>query len=90
MEFKEAKAIMMERFRMSDLFSPEEIEFIDHHIIEDKKNGRAILKLWVINEMENKGIHEKFYEVCKNHHYFPNWLKDVRDKKDPLGVYYFD
>lgn len=84
MEYKEAKIIMMERFEQSDLFSQDELDFISDNIIEDKRNGRAIIKLWSLNEFEKMGIIHNFYKVCEKHNYFPDWLRDVREKKDNL------
>ena len=82
MEYKEAKAIMMERFGMSDLFSQEELEFINSSIIEDKKTGAAILKLGALNQIQEKGMIKNFYTVCKKYNYFPDWLNNVANRVD--------
>ncbi len=82
MEYKEAKAIMMERFGISNFFSQEELDFINASIIENKKTGACILKLGTLNKMEEMGILKNFHSVCKANYYFPDWLNNVANGVD--------
>ncbi len=58
-------------------FTDAELSFIDKTLTEDELKESAILELVDINKFEEKGILKRFYQVCVNHCYFPQWLKNI-------------
>ena len=72
--------------RLEGHFTSEELEFLKESIEEHKELGNdVVLKLGTINKMEKMGILSKFYTICKNHGFFPQWIENVEQGIDKIN-----
>ena len=79
------KEELMLRLRESCTFNEDELQAINQRVKKHNElEGKTILKLWGINEMEQLGILRRFYDVCKKYNYFPDWLRAVEEGKDHI------
>lgn len=79
------KKELMEKLKLSKLFTNEEIHTIDKLIEMDRINDNdSILKLSAINELEDAGLLKRFYDVCKRNNFFPVWLENIKDGRDNI------
>lgn len=66
-------------------FTIEELKFLEDSIEEHKELGNdVVLKIGAIDEMEKIGILSKFYTICKNHGFFPQWIENVEQGIDKI------
>ncbi len=78
------KDVLMEVLTSEGGFTDAELSFINKTLTEDKLKEDTILKLIDINVFEKKGILKRFYQVCKNHCYFPQWLENIEKGIDQI------
>lgn len=78
------KKVLMEVLTSEGGFTDAELSLIDKTLTKDKLNEDTILKLVDINEFEKKGILKRFYQVCENHCYFPQWLENIEKGIDQI------
>ena len=79
------KEELMEKAESANIFTPQEIKFINESIETHKElGGDIVLKLGTINEMEEKGILGRFYNICKENGFFPKWTENVENGKDHI------
>lgn len=77
------KENFLECVKVDNIFTEQELKFIDKSIETHKELGDDIvLKLGTINEMETMGILGKFYNVCKKNGFFPKWIENVENGID--------
>lgn len=79
------KENLMEVVKGTNLFTEEEVNFIENSIEAHRELGNeAVLKLGTLNEMERMGLVGRFYEICKKHCYFPKWVENVQKGIDHI------
>ena len=79
------KEELMEKVRLNNSFSENQIAFIENSIETHPELGNDIvLKLGTINEMEEMGILKAFYSVCKENCFFPQWIENVENGIDHI------
>lgn len=76
------KEKLMEVLSNESNLTQEDLSYIKKSLVKDKLYDDTLLKLNVINQFEQRGILREFYNVCKAHGYFPQWLKNVEEQKD--------
>lgn len=77
------KEELMEKVESANIFTRQEIKFINESIETHKElDYDIVLKLGTINEMEEKGILGRFYNICKENGFFPKWTENVESGKD--------
>ena len=78
-----SKEYFMEKMEASNVFTKSELDFLENSIEVHKELGDDIvLKLGTINELENKEMLERFYNLCKENNFFPKWLENIQNGKD--------
>lgn len=79
------KKKLIEELIASGQFTTSEIDLFNRLIVGNKiYDNEAILKLPVINTLETKGLLRRFYNICKENGYFPDWLRAVETGKDAI------
>ena len=64
-------------------FLTDDLKFFKKNIEEHKElGGEIVLKLGTINKMQEKGILQKFYRICKANNFFPKWVENVDNDVD--------
>ena len=67
-----SKENFMEKMEASNVFTKSELDFLKNSIEAHKELGDDIvLKLGTINELEDKGMLKRFYNICKENNIFP-------------------
>lgn len=79
------KEALMEKVRLNNSFSENQIMFIENSIETHPELGNdIILKLGTINEMEKMGVLKDFYNICKENCFFPQWIENVENEVDHI------
>lgn len=79
------KKKLIEELIASEQFTTSEIDLFNRLIVGNKiYDNEAILKLPAINTLEKKGLLRRFYNICKENGYFPDWLRAVETGKDAI------
>ena len=80
-----SKENFMEIVKTANVFTEQELEYIEKSIETHKELGDDIvLKLGTINEMETMGILGKFYKICKENCFFPRWIENIENGIDHI------
>ena len=80
-----SKENLMEKVSTSNVFTEDEKRFIEESIETHRELGDdVVLKLGTLNEMERKGMLQKFYDFCDKNSFFPQWVINVKNGKDRI------
>jgi hypothetical protein len=78
-----SKENLMEKVEAANVFTKQEVDYINKSIETHKELGDdVVLKIGTIDEMERMGILSRFYNLCKEHCFFPKWIENVESGID--------
>ena len=73
------KKELIEKLISDSSFSEEEITLIDKLVEKDKiMENEAVLKERAITELEQKGLRNKFLQLCEENGLFPQWIENAK------------